>query len=335
MSLKTVYAPHLGREVKFGRRRSALGAIRRPRLADYVTDLQALPVPPPVASYTAKALSALHEIDGNDELGDCVVAGGYHVEATATGNATGTPYQPTLAQIIADYSKIGGYVPNDPNTDNGCDLVTAMNYWMKTGFANGTRLAGWLAVNPLDPNEMRLAIYLFENLYMGLGLPDAWIDPVMPSGDGFTWDVAGAADPYNGHCIIAAGYDSRGMTIDTWGMLGTLTWPAASKYLDAKAGGESYVLLTPDMLAKGASRAPNGFDWSQLCGDFNALGGHVPIPVPTPPPPTPVPVPPAPPVHTMQQAQMYAMNGIASRAPQIIKEMQLAASDGISAGWGR
>ena len=79
-------------------------------------------------------------------LGDCVIAGGYHVEAVWTGNA-GQLFTATDAQIVADYGAIGGYVPGDPSTDNGCDEQTAFNYWTKTGFANGTTLAGWLAVD--------------------------------------------------------------------------------------------------------------------------------------------------------------------------------------------
>jgi hypothetical protein len=73
-------------------------------------------------------------------------------------------------------------------------------------------------------------------------------------------------------------------------MTGHLTWNALKKYCIAKNGGELYVLLTPDQIAKGQSKAPNGIDWSELIGDFNSLGGNVPLPVnpPTPVPPTPI-----------------------------------------------
>ncbi len=42
------------------------------------------------------------------------------------------------------------------------------------------KIAGWMAVNAADPHEYRTALWLFENLYFGIELPDAWINP-MPS----------------------------------------------------------------------------------------------------------------------------------------------------------
>ncbi len=65
------------------------------------------------------------------------------------------------------------------------------------------------------------------------------------------------------------------MTIDTWGLLGTVTWNAMSTYFTPSANGAAYVLLTPDQLAKGQTRAPNGVDWASLIADFDAIGGHV------------------------------------------------------------
>lgn len=55
------------------------------------------------------------------------------------------------------------------------------------------------------------------------------------------------------------------------------------------------MMLTPDELAKGQTKAPNsvanGVDWTALIQDFNSLGANPPIPVPTPTPtPTTAPV---------------------------------------------
>ena len=73
--------------------------------------------------------------------------------------------------------------------------------------------------------------------------------------------VAGNPDPDNGHCIVGAGYTSAGVQIDTWAMMGTITWAALQKYCAASVGGELYVMLTPDQLQKAAAKAPNGFAW--------------------------------------------------------------------------
>lgn len=288
--MKSVFSPHHGRHVKFGRIRSA----SRPRLffKSYLAEhLGALPTPPTSADYSKPAATVLADIMGNDTLGDCVIAGAYHVCAVETGNA-GDLFHATSAQIIHDYSAIGGYVPGDESTDNGCDLQTALNYWQKTGFANKTKLLGHIAIDATNQQEVELACYLFENLYFGLALPDAWVNP-FPSGNGFTWSTAGSPDPSNGHCIMGYGFNSTGVLIDSWGMLGTLTWAAVKKYAAASAGGELYAMLSPDQLAKGQQKAPNGIDWSALISDFDSMGGNV-TPQPSPPAP-PAPQPPAPP----------------------------------------
>ena len=327
MTLKSVFVPHLNQNIVFGRKRPVPGGYCL-KLRNY---LQAsLPTPPTSADYTGKAQSSLANIYGNDTLGDCVVAGGYHIVGVETGNA-GNQFTATSAQIIKDYSAIGGYVPGNPNTDQGCDEKTALGYWTSHGFADGTKLLGWLAVDPTNKTEMMQALYLFENLYFGIELPDAWITP-FPSANGFTWDVAGSPDPENGHCIIGAGYNSNGVTVDTWGMLGTLTWAAIQKYCVQSAGGELYVMLTPDQLAKGATTAPNGVAWNQLITDFDSLGGNVPVPTPpapTPPAPTPpAPTPPAPtppaPVTTvtLAQAQAWAISGLQKTRWSVIPRTQ-------------
>jgi hypothetical protein len=235
-----------------------------------------LPAPPPTADFSAKGQPALSNVYLNDQLGDCVIAGAYHVVATETGNA-GSLFIATDDQIIKDYSAIGGYDPADPSTDQGCDEPTALNYWVQSGFANGTRPLGWVSVDATNRDELAAALFLFENLYFGAELPDAWINPV-PTANKFTWDVAGPPVEDNGHCVIGVGYTDAGVTIDTWGLLGTVTWGALSKYFTPAANGAAYVLLTPDQLAKGQTRAPNGVNWPTLIADFDAIGGHVPPP---------------------------------------------------------
>ena len=274
-----------GREYKLGRKPPKAGQKPALKYSRYATNL---PAPPATLDLTAAAMTPLRNIYGNDNLGDCVIAGGYHEVGVATGNA-GTAFVATSAQIIADYSAIGGYVPGNPATDQGCDLPTANAYWTTHGFANGTKLAGWLAIDPTNQTEVMQALWLFESLDFGVSLPDAWVNP-MPQDDGFTWGVAGKPDPNNGHCFVGVAYNAQGVQIDTWAEFGTVTWAAVAKYAATANGGELYVLLTPDIIAKATAKAPNGFDWPTLIADFNALGGNVPVPTPTPTP-TPVPVP--------------------------------------------
>ena len=295
-TLKTAFAPSLGRMIKFGRRRPVASGPRF-RLRNYLR--ASLPAPPPSCDYSVAAVAALAKLYGNNVLGDCVIAGGYHIVGVETGNA-GKPFIATEKQIESDYGAIGDYVPGDSSTDQGCDEVTAMNYWQNYGFCDGTKSLGWLEIDPNNENEIKQAIYLFENCMFGVELPDAWVNP-FPSASGFTWDVAGDPVPENGHCFIGCGYNSAGVKISTWGMLGTNTWAAVRRYCAASANGQLLFLITTDQLAKGQAKAPNGVAWTDLISDFYSLGGNVPVPAPAPPSPSPAPPspkPPAPPAPT-------------------------------------
>jgi hypothetical protein len=283
--LKTVKVPGTRRVVKFGRRRPRFPAARLK--ASSFLNLKGIVVPA-TTNYRAQASASLRNIYGNDQLGDCVPAGLNHVAGLANANA-GSTFVPTLANVIADYSAIGGYVPGDESTDNGCDEDTALAYYQSHGWANGTKAAGSISIDPTNDAEVRACLYLFENVIFGVGLPDAWISP-FPSADGFVWDVAGDADQSNGHCFVAVDLASVGLVIDTWAMYGTITPKAVAKYASAGQGGQLFCLLTPDQVSKAMAKAPNGMDWPSLIAAFDAQGGNV-APIVTPPAPSPAPAP--------------------------------------------
>lgn len=274
---------------RFGRREAPI----RPHLKmrDYV---RKLPTPPTTADKTASTLPAIRKVYLNDRIGDCVIAGGARVQGVWNGLASGTCELYTDDQIVQLYSAIGGYVPGRPWTDNGCVIQEMLDYWVKTGMTGGdpvhsNKAEGYLAVDATNQEEVMVASWLFC-LIFGMGLPNKWLSPT-PSRDGFTWDVAGAANPYNGHCVVDAGYTARGVTICTWGMYGTLTWGAVKKYAVESAGGELWAAISKEQLNQATQRAPSGLDWAQLVTDFDAMGGNVPQPPAPPPTPTPDPTP--------------------------------------------
>jgi hypothetical protein len=237
-------------------------------LKKYCPDPSVLPTAPATCSWVAKAATALALIYMNSTLGCCVIAGGYHDVGVWTGNATGTPFCATDAQIIADYGAIGGYVQGDPSTDQGCNEQTALQYWCTTGFADGSKLGGYVGVDATNQQEVMSAVYLFETVFLGIELPDAWIS-TFPVASGFVWDVEGDANPQNGHCVVVVGYDETGVQIATWGLIGTITWAALAKYCSPTSGGEIYALLSPDEVS--GTDAPNGFDYATLQTDLAAL----------------------------------------------------------------
>ena len=271
MAKRTKESETLHRRFRMGRKRPVA---RCPRfsLRNYL--MKSLPPPPASSDYSTNASKALSEMYLNDTLGDCVIAGIGHVVGVLTGGA-GDQYIYSDTQVTELYSAIGGYVPGHPNTDHGCDEQTALNYWQHNGAPKGIhRIAGWISVNGADPEEYRTALWLFENLYFGLELPDKWLNPE-PTKPGFTWDVAGPPDPNNGHCIVGVGYTNKAVKICTWGMLGYLTDAAIAKYATTAGAGELYTVISQDAINKAAAKAPSGFDWSQLVADFDSMGGNI------------------------------------------------------------
>jgi hypothetical protein len=239
---------------------------------------------PVSTSLRAKADTVLRNIYLNDQYGDCVIAGRYHRIGLLTGAATGTAFMASQDMILKDYTAIGGFDPNNPTqTDNGCDMQTAANYGVTTGYADGSKDIGWLTVDGTDKAQVASAFYACEDLDFGMALPEAWVQN-MPSKDGFVWDTAGDPVPSNGHCVVGVDLDKDGIIIDSWGLEGLLTWAAIAKYTAASAGGELYVHLNEDQLAKGATIAPDGIDWMQAIAFFNNMGGHVSVSKPAPSP---------------------------------------------------
>lgn len=229
-----------------------------------------LPAIPATADYSANAQKTLRDVYLNNQLGCCVISAGAHIRGVTSGNA-GNEVSFTSPEIRKMYSYIGG------GGDNGANPIDALRYWSNTGFTDGTKLMGWLAVDPADPVEYKTACWLFENLFYGVACPNAWFNP-MPQRDGFRWDVAGNPVGRNGHSWCAVGYNEQGMLIDTWGMIGLMTDAAHARYCTRSAGGELYVMISPDMVGKGMQRAPNGLNWHDLIVDFNLLGGNLPVP---------------------------------------------------------
>lgn len=257
---------------KLGRLRPAAPGPRL-LLKDYLAPT--LPASPATCDYSGPASEALLQVYENDTLGDCVIAAMCHATGVFTGNSrSDSSMVYNTAEVIHLYSAIGGYVPGDPSTDQGCLVTGMLNHWMRHGAPiRHNKIRAWMSVDAAEPEEFRTALWLFENLIFGIELPDAWITP-FPSASGFTWDYAGQPDPDNGHCVLGTGYTPSGVTISTWGMLGEMTNKAIEQYAGVAGGGELYAVLSPEIIIAAQQKAPNGVNWDQLLSDFDAMSGE-------------------------------------------------------------
>jgi hypothetical protein len=206
---------------------------------------------------------------GNDTLGDCVEAAAGHMINLWQSWTANTAAQPTQAQIIASYSGATGYVPGDPSTDQGTDMISFLNYWRHTGVA-GHKIAAYVALSPGNLLELRQAIYLFGAAFIGLALP------VTAQSQAVGWTVPagltgnGAPGSWGGHCVPVGAYDvekpaSIENSVVTWGEVLTM-----SDYFYQCYNDEGYAVLSADWIASN-SQAPNGFDLDALQADLAAL----------------------------------------------------------------
>lgn len=262
----------------------------------------AFPSSPPSVDYSAKAISVIENIEGNDQYGDCVFAEDAHYIALLTGNAN-TLYSYTEAQALADYSVETGFNPSDPNSDQGADPIADLNYRVQKGYADGSHDAGWALVDGSNQSEVEFALSEFGNLKMWLGLPTLLVQGMGSLQNGFVWDTSlGPANNANGHCIGAAGFGvtsvlgtpiaatAQGVLVMTWGMLGIMTWEALAQWCVPSAGGGLAVRVSMDWVSKASGITPSGVNAAALIQAFNSyLGGNLPVPVTPPPAPAPSP----------------------------------------------
>jgi hypothetical protein len=194
-------------------------------------------------------------------LGDCTIAGAAHAIQVWTAN-NGSMVTVPDSSILNFYEQWDGYVPGEPNTDNGGVELDVLNDWQKNGFA-GNPLLAFADPKASNLTEVRQAIALFGGVYIGMSLP-------LTAQTQQVWDVApsgGAkAKPgsWGGHCVFVPKYDQKTFTCITWGGLQTMTVAFWTKYCD-----EAHALLSPAWIA--AKGAPNGFNLAQLKADLQAI----------------------------------------------------------------
>lgn len=232
-------------------------------------------------------------MDGNDSLGDCTAAGAAHVETALSQFGQGTPVVPALADVITFYSGSTGYVPGNPNTDQGGDMQTVLKYWNKTGLA-GHKIAAYFAVDPKDFDEMRAALYLFGNLYIGFTCTQGFENAF---DKGTVFDVVRRDRPLGGHCV-AVHQITKGGTIkgSTWGGYFEMTEAAWTAWVD-----EPYAVASQEWIKNNLTPAGLDVDAANAAylqvtgkpGPFVSTGPVTPPPV-TPPPVVPPVTPPAP-----------------------------------------
>jgi hypothetical protein len=163
---------------------------------------------------------------------------------------------PTDDDAIAAYEKMGGYQPGNPDTDQGCEMLDAMNIWRQDG-VGGHQIDAFVAVKQA---ELEMAIHLFGCVVIGVQLPDSaerQFDADQP------WDVVNGAKNLGGHCVLLTRYDPKYFYGVTWGKNQPITRDFLHVYVD-----EAYV---PFSIGDWGKNSPVAVDISSLQSDLQAL----------------------------------------------------------------
>ncbi|HEY1645216.1 MAG TPA: hypothetical protein VGF75_02410 [Candidatus Saccharimonadales bacterium] len=268
-------------EVKLGKL-AAVHPLGAPKLRDFTKAL----APAPDVYSTPNLMTSLGEML-NTTYGDCAIAGPGHQVQYWTSKA-GKQYIIPDSDILLAYSAVGGYVPGNPSTDQGCVLVDVMDFWQTKGIG-GHQIGGWASLTPPptmavhtsfwhqffgdifsknkigDSNDawitdMKNALYYFEGAVIGLQLPAK----LQGYTDKSAWDFVPDGSPdsqpgsWGGHCVILIpGYDGTGCYVVSWGKVYWVTWAFLAAYMD-----EARVAISKDILS--GDKSPLGLDYQAL-----------------------------------------------------------------------
>ena len=208
----------------------------------------------------------------NDQLGDCGVAGMNHWQmALDAGNGETVSSWPDSVTLQL-YEVLGGYVPGDPDTDNGTNLQDNLYYWNHNPI-QGKELLAYAAVAPGTwSRPVRVALQrMFGPLYIGTEIQEAQEDQ---ANEGIPWQWIPGGAIAGGHCYIqAAELSGPDEVIDlTWGQ----AQPASTEFQwDALAApsGEMWVGLTAESVDH-AGRNEYGYELQQMNEALQSLTGR-------------------------------------------------------------
>ena len=229
------------------------------KFGDFLITLPTLPLVdlPPTYNYP---------MDGNDVVGDCVVAGWDHSLQVILGLLFGIQKNFTQDQIWAFYKTQN---PNfDPNgtastngpgssSDNGMDIQVFLEYLVAQKY-----ILGFASINWKNEAQLKAAIYLGLSVMTGVQLQQAQ----MSQFDIGVWDFVPGSPVDGGHCIPLVGFlgSPDNLSLISWGKLLLGTMPFILNQMD-----ECWFILTQAHIDHPSFR--NHFDLAGFAQAVNAI----------------------------------------------------------------
>src|ERR1039457_1882225 len=143
--------------LKLGR----LPATRPAALSDLQTyAVGKLPTPP----RTVEVPKTVYPIDGNDQYGDCTIAGVAHLLGAWNAETHENDPVPSEKAIVAEYFKLTG------GEDSGLNEADVLKTWHAEGLF-GEPIAGYAPVNPQNLLDLHQAVAFYGGCYLGIEAP--------------------------------------------------------------------------------------------------------------------------------------------------------------------
>lgn len=210
-----------------------------------------LPAPP--ESVTAPTVQ--WNMDMNDQLGDCTVAGVDHLLAAWNAEYSATDGRPDDAAIQSTYFGLTG------GQDSGCNEQTVLETWRTQGLF-GNKITAYAPVNPKNIVELHQAIAYYGGSYLGIACPESAQEDFA---NGVPWSYHRRSPIEGGHCIVAVGFNSTAVQCVSWGQLVDVTYPFLAHYLE-----EAWAIVSDELARQGGD---SGLDLNTLVSDLNGLAG--------------------------------------------------------------
>ncbi|MEO8810301.1 MAG: hypothetical protein ABI386_08655 [Rhodanobacter sp.] len=259
--MKPIPKPRPGGIVRFGKRK----AKRDSRNLMFASLLRPPPVLPSEYDFDVVHHGIPTPMFGNDDYGDCVMAGRAHQTLRFEKAEQNQLVAITDKDVLREYfSESGG-------ADSGLVVLDSLKEWRIKGWLAAKRRYKIKAFAEIDRSKrigLKRAVYMDIGVGLGLTLPDSAMPQFYA---GKPWAVvagnAGKPNPDNGHYVYVPGYTTSGPVCVTWGRKQQMSWAFFAKYCD-----EAYAIID----AADSVKKKRGLDVGKLDSFLGTLRKHLP-----------------------------------------------------------
>lgn len=204
----------------------------------------------------------------NDQLGDCTCAGICHCWGAWTQYAGNAPEVIFADSVVETLYERFGYVPGDPSTDQGAELVDVLQSVHQEP-VQGMTVDAYAELSDLSIAGLTTALKMYGPVYLGISCYQSMEDQ-FNAGQPFTW-VPGSKF-LGGHCVLLSGFmpGTNSARISTWGESGNA---ASQQWLEEVLanGGQAFAVYSKSFVNTAKGIAPNGINEAALLADMQSV----------------------------------------------------------------